>query len=153
VYEPNWSDGVAMAKFDNGAGDHVFAFFTEDGQAIIKGFDHESDVSPHARDVYAVWPGMYEGIPAKLMALIQDENIEHEDVTFACWSVDGKTWQSGSAVISDTIDDGSGWLLAMMQMDAEKFIDWARSYYEEDFEQIGVDGVKKEFGVGRGSEV
>ena len=110
LYEPNWRDGVSMAKYDNGGGDHVVAFFTDEGHAIVKGFDHESGVSPHARDVYETWPGIYDGIPPNLLSLIVDESVEYEDATFCCWSIDGKTWESGSAVIPEDINDGSGWL-------------------------------------------
>ena len=99
-----------MAKYDNGGGDHVFVFFTENGQAIIKGFDHESGVSPHARDEYGIWPGVYDGVPPALLHLIEDDSVEYEEVTFCCWSIDGKTWESGSADIPDDLDDGSGWL-------------------------------------------
>lgn len=33
----------------------------------------------------------------------------------------------------------------MVQMDAEAFIDWGKSYYEESFERIGESGVRAEF--------
>ncbi|MEI2395654.1 hypothetical protein [Paenibacillus phytohabitans] len=35
-----------MAKIDNGAGDHLIILFSPDG-SIIKGFDHESELSPY----------------------------------------------------------------------------------------------------------
>ena len=141
-YEENWADGISMAKYDNGAGDHVFVFFSEDGSTIIKGFDHESGVSPHARDEYEVWPGIYDGVPSSLMNLLQDASVEHEEVTFCCWSVDGNTWVIGSAEIPANLDEGSSWLLDMVQMNAEEFIEWGMSYYEDGFERIGVDGVR-----------
>lgn len=42
----NWDEGVCMAKIDNGAGDHLIILFSADG-SIIKGFDHESELSPY----------------------------------------------------------------------------------------------------------
>jgi hypothetical protein len=146
-YEENWQDGVDMAKYDKGNGDHVFVFFTSDGQTIIKGFDHESQVSPHARDKYEVWPGIYDGAPPALMEYVKDVSVEHEDVTFCCWSVDGASWNAGSAVIPEEIDDGSNWLMEMLQMNSEAFINWAQSYYEKNFDRIGVEGVLKVFGI------
>ena len=130
-----------MAKFDNGSGDNVIAFFSVDGKAVVKGFDHESEVSPHAREEYGIWAGMYDGIPLELLGLVRDEAAEYEDVTFCCWSVDGTSWERGSAVIPEGTDDGSSWLLNMIQMNAEQFIEWARSYYEKDFELLGENGV------------
>lgn len=140
-YEPNWTEGVAMAKYDNGAGDNVVAFFKEDGRTVIKGFDHESEVSPHAREEYGIWPGIYDAMPSNLLSLVSDEAAEYEDVTFCCWSEDGKSWKTGKTVIPEDIDDGSAWLLDMIQMNAEQFIEWARSYYEKDFERIGEYGI------------
>jgi hypothetical protein len=130
-YEENWADEVVMAKYDNGGGDHVIAFFTMDGKTVIKGFDHESEVSPHAREEYAIWPGIYDGMPPELLKLVQDETAEYEHVTFCCWSVDGKTWKTGTALIPADIDDGSDWFLSMVQMNAEEFIEWAKDYYDE----------------------
>ena len=144
-HEADWAHGVAMARYDNGAGDHVVGFFGADGKVVLKGFDHESAVSPHARDEYGIWPGLYDGLPPELWRWLQDETVEHEHVTFCCWSVDGLSWQTGHAVIPDDIDDGSSWLLGMVQMDAEAFIDWGKSYYEESFERIGESGVRAEF--------
>lgn len=143
-YMPNWVDGIAMAKYDNGAGDNVVAFFSLDGKTVIKGFDHESKVSPHAREEYGVWPGLYDGLPSDLLGLLSDEAAEYQDVTFCCWSVDGKSWKTGSAV-PDDIDDGSAWLLRMIQMNAEQFIKWAKSYYEKDFDRIGESGILSVF--------
>jgi hypothetical protein len=140
-YEPNWADGIAMAKYDNGAGDSVVAFFTVDGNTVIKGFDHESEVSPYAREEYEAWPGIYDGMPSNLWDPMSDEAAEYEHVTFCCWSIDGESWKTGSAIIPDDIDDGSEWLLEMIQMNAEQFIDWAKSYYEKDFDRIGESGI------------
>ena len=36
----------------------MFIFFTDDG-CLIKGFDHESEVSIHVRDEFKVWEGIY----------------------------------------------------------------------------------------------
>ena len=143
-YEENWADGVAMAKYDNGGGDHVFVFFTLDGETLIKGFDHESGVSSHAREPYGIWPGIYDGLPSELITLVRDDAVEFEDVTFCFWNLDGKIWKSGTALIPEHIDDGSDRRLRMIQMDADAFIRWAKNYYE-DFAQLGEDGVYKVF--------
>ena len=140
-YDEAWSMGIAMGKYDNGSGDHILAFFGEDGSAIIKGFDHESGISPHARDKYEVWPGIYDGVPPPLMNILQDDSVEHEEVTFCVWTIDGNTWLTGNPKIPAELDDGSGWLLDMVQMTAEEFVEWGQSYYEDGFDRIGVDGV------------
>lgn len=140
-YDPDWLPGIAMARYDNGAGDHLVGLFTSDGQAVLKGFDHESELSPHARDEYAPWPGIHDGLPQDMLALLQDEALEHEDVTFCCWSLDGHSWNTGTAQIPEQMDDGSGWLLPMVQMDAPAFIGWAKDYYGDDFSRMGESAI------------
>ncbi|VXC11301.1 hypothetical protein MASSI9I_51185 [Massilia sp. 9I] len=147
-YEDTRSDAIEMARYDNGAGDHITVFFTSTGKALVKGFDHESEVSPHAQENGEVWPGMYDGLPSDLLPLAQDEAAEYEDVTFCFWSVDGTSWDRGNTLIPDHVDDGSSWLLSMIQMDAVEFIEWARDYYEEGFDLLGESGVFAEFSKG-----
>ena len=144
-HDPAWSNGIAMARFDNGAGDHVIGFFTAEGKAVLKGFDHESELSPHAQDEYAVWPGIYDGLPQELLDLLHDEAVDHEDVTFCCWSVDGVSWSTGTAQIAENMEDGAGWLLPMVQMDAQQFIEWAKHYYGDQFGKIGEAGLLAAF--------
>jgi len=60
TFSPDWCEGVQVATYENGGGDDLVIVFS--GESIlIKGFDHESEVSPHAQDEYGVWPGMYDG--------------------------------------------------------------------------------------------
>jgi len=147
-YHENRADGIAMAKYDNGGGDHVIALFTSDEKVLIKGFDHESDASPHAREEYGIWPGLYDGMPPGLSELLRDEAVEHEDVTFACWSTDGASWETGTAVIPGDIDDGSAWLLDMVQMNAEDFAGWAKDYYGDEFDLLGEARIRAIFKEG-----
>lgn len=62
-YEPHWLAGVSLGIIDNGAGDDLYVIFAPEG-ILIKGFDHESSLSPHAGEEYGVWPGMYDDVPA-----------------------------------------------------------------------------------------
>lgn len=127
-YQKHWSEGVDLATIDNGAGDHMYIFFTEKG-AVIKGFDHESPVSPHARDEYQVWEGMYDGLPNHFDALLTDEAIEKEEVTFCFWNKSGQ-WRQGNVVFNNGEDDGSGFLLGTLFDDPVEFKDWADDYFE-----------------------
>ncbi len=62
-------DEVDMVKIDNGAGDHMYILFSNFG-AIIKGFDHESALSPYANDNGEIAEGIYDSLPEKLMELL-----------------------------------------------------------------------------------
>ncbi|WP_255374236.1 hypothetical protein [Cohnella sp. OV330] len=71
----DWAEGVSMAKIDNGAGDHLIILFSPEG-TIIKGFDHESELSPYAQDEHQVWQGIYDEVPKELLSLLEDDAIE-----------------------------------------------------------------------------
>lgn len=129
-FHPDWSPDTRMAMVDNGAGDTLVALFAPQG-AIIKGFDHESALSPYAGDTYEVWPGIYEQTPPKLLALLDDEALERDDATFCLWREPGDgQWNKGDVTIPPGESDGSGFLLGAIHLSAEAYADWASSYYE-----------------------
>ncbi len=107
-FHADWSDGVQMAKFKSGGGDDLIMIFIGES-AIIKGFDHESPVSPHAQDPYGLYPGIYEGAPSELLDSLRDESLDFEDVTFCYWRManDG-LWQKVRVIL---ISHGSSLLI------------------------------------------
>ena len=67
----------------------------------------------------------------------------------ATYSLDNSNSRTtGNAQIPEGMDDGSTWLLGMVQMDAEEFIEWAKFYYEDEFDLIGEECVSAEFEIG-----
>ena len=128
TFQPKWSDGVSLAKFDNGGGNDVFVF-TRGSEAVIKGFDHESPVSPHAQDEYGIWPNIYAGLPYALSELLDDAAVEREDVTFCTWYVDGD-WILGPIEFPNGEDDGASYLLGTIPYTADEYSAWANVYYE-----------------------
>ncbi|NHN30851.1 hypothetical protein [Paenibacillus agricola] len=129
-FAPLWSPGISAAKVDNGSGDELFVIFAADG-VILKGFDHESGLSPHAREEFEVWPGIYDEVPPKLLGLLNDEAFEQDHVTFCLWreAVDTK-WRSGQVDIPTGMDDGAGWLLGTLYAAPEPYVEWANDYFE-----------------------
>lgn len=127
---PNFYENVSMAKIDNGAGDHLYLLFSPQG-TILKGFDHESELSPHAQEEYKIWPGIYEGVPKALLALLEDEAIESDDVTFCIWRESSdSTWQKGKVEIHEGAADGSVFLLGTIYRTPEDFVEFAKYYFE-----------------------
>lgn len=125
-----WAPHVSLAKIDNGAGDHLFVLFTAEG-VIMKGFDHESALSPHAGDEYEVWPGIYDKVPEVLLAWLDDEAIEKEEVTLCIWrEPEDSSWRKGEVHIPDGEEDGSGFLLGTIFETPEDYVDWAEDYFE-----------------------
>ena len=97
---------------------------------IIKGFDHESELSPHAQEDFEVWKGIYENVPKVLLDLLNDEAIEKDDVTFCIWQEkDQNQWQKCNVEIPEGCDDGSDYMLSRIYS-LEDYLEWARDYWD-----------------------
>lgn len=128
-FHPNFLEATDLVKIDNGAGDHMYILFHEEG-AVMKGFDHESALSPYANEEETVAPGIYEDVPGELLALLGEET-EREDVTFCLWRISTDTaWKKGDVTIPEDEDDGEGFLLGFIFGDADSWLEWAKDYYE-----------------------
>jgi hypothetical protein len=64
-FNSKWGEGEMMASMRNGSGDEYFILFNSHG-AILKGFDHESAMSPWSAEEEKVWPGIFDGVPLSL---------------------------------------------------------------------------------------
>ncbi|RNB89771.1 hypothetical protein EDM56_11430 [Brevibacillus fluminis] len=125
-----WDKGVCMAKIDNGAGDHLIILFSAEG-SIIKGFDHESLLSPYAQDEHSVWPGIYDNVPNELLPLLEHEGIEKEVVTFCIWRKNSDaSWQKGKVKMSEGADDGSDFLIGAIYQTPGEFVQFAKDFFE-----------------------
>ncbi|MNO89481.1 hypothetical protein D3C76_809650 [compost metagenome] len=126
----DFDKNVSFASIDNGSGDDLCIVFAPQG-TIIKGFDHESEVSPYACDEHEVWPGIYEEVPTSLLSLLEDEAIAKDDVTFCFWRENNDlTWQKGKVEIPAGAEDGSDFLLGTIFRTAEDFVEFAEGYFE-----------------------
>jgi hypothetical protein len=141
----NWKDGVSLATYENGSGDDLAILF-KNGCALIKGFDHESEVSPYAQEEYEIWPGIYEGAPEELLAELDDESLEKDHVTFCYWLVSNDTnWRQGPVSFSGGEDDGANWLLSAIKFNSYQFFEWANDYFEGNIERLTYEDVEAEF--------
>nr|WP_154887807.1 hypothetical protein [Paenibacillus xylanexedens] len=130
---------TAWGSVDNGAGDHLHAMFTNTG-TLLKGFDHESPLSPHNREDGEIYPGMYDEVPEDFIRLLDqhEETLAREDVTFCIWQ-EGHSpeWKVGSwiglAMAQEDESDAEGgvaFLLGYIEETPESYIDWAKDYYD-----------------------
>lgn len=125
-------------KIDNGAGDDLYAIFSPQG-AILKGFAHESCLSPYQDGDTQIANAIYAGMPAALLQQL-DEDTEKNDVTFCLWQLPGETvWHQNkvplpTACLEDVstadVDGGQSFLLSYIFADAEEWYQWASIYYE-----------------------
>ncbi|UJF34504.1 hypothetical protein [Paenibacillus hexagrammi] len=126
----DWAEGVCMAKIDNGAGDHLFILFSPKG-CLIKGFDHESGLSPYAQDEHKVWQGIYDDVPKELLSLLEGDAIAKDDVTFCIWHENSDTnWHKGKVEIPKGESDGSDFLMGCIFHTPEDFVEFAEGYFE-----------------------
>ena len=141
----NWSNDVDVATYENGGGDDL-VIIIKGGTILIKGFDHESDVSPYAQEEFRIWPGMYDGAPEELIKVLEDEAFEKDHVTFCIWrQSEVGSWNKGSVVFNEGEDDGSSWLLSSIKASIEEYVEWGKEYYEEDFECLPIERIQKYF--------
>jgi hypothetical protein len=133
---PGRITGADVAMVENGAGDDMFCIFSDEHGSIIKGFDHNSPISPHdfatGPHDFRPWPGIYEETPTELLQYLEFEDFKKTDVTFCIWRrPQDKCWLQGDVDFDfppDT-DDGLSFLLGTVYLDAESYLDWARDYY------------------------
>ncbi len=141
AFNSKWGDGEMMASMDNGGGDDYFILFNHEG-AIIKGFDHESKMSPYGNDDLLLWPGIIDDVPNQFQEFLKEPAFTTEDATFFVWrdSID-RNWTVGNIKYpnDDNDADGSGWMLSMLCGTPSEYVEWAQDYHEQEisFEVVG----------------
>jgi len=136
-FEQAWRPGLDLGEIVNGAGDHLYVLFTEAG-VLIKGFDHESPLSPHAREDGEIWPGMYEEVPETLHAQLRDhqDELQYSDVTCCLWRrKDASAWHRGEWAGIYTVDEvdrdgGASYLMGYLYDSPQSYKEWAEDYFE-----------------------
>ncbi|WP_329349548.1 hypothetical protein OG226_19035 [Streptomyces sp. NBC_01261] len=122
TFHADWGPDQEAALMGNGSGDDFSVHFTPAG-VLIRGFDHESAMSPYGTDDEEVWPGVIDEVPAAPRPLLddpacRDEGIDAPRVTVCLWRETGDTaWRTGSAIdfpAGNGDPDGSGFLLHLL---------------------------------------
>jgi hypothetical protein len=143
AFNSKWGDGEMMASMDNGGGDDYFILFNQKG-AIIKGFDHESEMSPYGNDDLLLWPGIIDDVPKEFEDFLTEPAFTTEDSTFFVWrgSID-RNWTVGNIKYpnDDNDADGSGWMLSMLCGTPSEYVEWARDYHDREICFEVVEGI------------
>ncbi|MEU0113214.1 hypothetical protein ABZ137_05665 [Streptomyces bobili] len=69
TFDATRGPGEETALMVNGSGDDFSVHFTPAG-VLIRGFDHESEMSPYGTDDEQVWPGVIDEVPAALRPIL-----------------------------------------------------------------------------------
>ncbi|TGN81431.1 hypothetical protein E5083_02625 [Streptomyces bauhiniae] len=148
TFDPAWGPGTEAALMDNGSGDDFSVLFTPAG-VLIRGFDHESEMSPYGTEDEQVWPGVIDDVPAALRPLLDepafcDEGIDAPRITVCLWRETGDTaWRTGSAIAfpeGNEDPDGSDFLFHLL---TDRSPDSVRTHFEDYYERpVPLDAVR-----------
>jgi hypothetical protein len=103
-----------VCRVSDGCGDEAVMWFSPTG-AVIRGFGHESDMSPWAQEPMRTWPGLEDGMPGELRRAPTIMIGDVESVTFCIWWAGGASqWSIGPVEMpggTNADADGSEYLL------------------------------------------
>lgn len=98
----------------------------------MKGFAHESSMSPWASESEQLWPGVLDEVPSEFQEFFTEPAFSIGDTTFCIWrrSVD-PSWQVGQIEYPEEDDpDGSEDLLFILDSEPSTYQQFAEQYYE-----------------------
>ncbi len=139
-FDSKWDKGEMMASMRNGAADEYFILFNAAG-AIIKGFDHESPMSPYAGESGKVWKGVLEGVPSEFQSFLTEPAFSIEDTTFCIWrKYNDPTWQVGEIDCPEDEDaDGSEYFLSILDGNPQTYKEFVEEYYEKEIDISAIE--------------
>ncbi|MCT1550462.1 hypothetical protein [Brevibacterium casei] len=110
------TDGVTIARLDDGGGDWFGIAQTADG-VLLRAFDHESPMN--IAETGAVWPGLLEGLPPALHPWTESQEFGDDPgepyITLALWST-GETWQHGAPRVREGIrPEETDWVIGSVK--------------------------------------
>ncbi|MFS8099856.1 hypothetical protein LFM09_22270 [Lentzea alba] len=133
-YDTSWAPGEELASMWDGSGNEYSVVFTAAG-AYVRGFDHESPMSPYATDDDQPWPGVLDTVPDVFRECVEEPAFSDDgtpSVTVCLWREHNDTaWRHGDIAFPDGDEDGADWLFALLtDPTPEAFQDWAEDYCE-----------------------
>lgn len=146
-FADHWSKGESMASMQSGSGDEYSIIFSAAG-AYVRGFDHESPMSPYAED--GPWPGVLDEVPDVFRPYVEEPAFSDDGmprVTACMWREAGDDgWRTGTIDFPDAATedpDGAGYLFQLLvDRSPEAFQQWAEDYYEA---SVGLEAVRHVF--------
>jgi hypothetical protein len=130
-FNSKWAENEQMASMRNGQGDGWYCGFGLSG-AFLKGFDHESEMSPWSMEITKVWPGVLDAVPDAFKSFATEPAFSMEDTTFCMWrGIQDAQWNAGKVSFPAGDDpDGSEWMLSILDGNPNTYKSWAEDYYE-----------------------
>ncbi len=138
-FDAHWDDGEQLASMRNGSGAEYSIVFSRAG-AYVRGFDHESSLSPWAQSPPALWPGLVDDVPTELEAAVTEPAFcdgTLPRLTVCLWRLAGApTWSHGRVALPDGDPDADGADRLFEQLDGEPatYRAFAREYWERELD-------------------
>ncbi|MCA2229647.1 hypothetical protein [Nonomuraea aurantiaca] len=145
-FDSRWAPGEEMASWRSGAGDDYSIVFCLAG-VYIRGFDHESPVSPFASDDLRPWPGVVDDVPEVFRPQLDEVAFTLEDVpliTCCLWrTTSDDRWRTGRATYER---DGSDQMFDLLiDRSPAAYVAWAAT--DEDEPPVPVEPVAHIFAL------
>ncbi len=139
-FNAKWGRGEEMGSMRNGSGDDLFALFNRSG-CLVKGFVHESSMTPYRDNPPSIWPGLLEDVPNCFSSALVEPAFSMSDITFCIWRLhDEKGWSTGQVKFPRSTDpDGSCYLLGFFDGKPKTYQTFAEDYYET---ELPIDSIR-----------
>ena len=120
----------------NGEGDHFFALFNDSG-CFLKGFDHESPMSPWRPNNNGLWGGLLDDVPECFSECLTEPAFDMQNTTFCTWrEYADERWNIANIAFPEDDDpDGSEYLLSNLDGKPVCYSNWAQDYFEVDIDR------------------
>jgi hypothetical protein len=139
-YCKNRLDAGHFFSINDSGGDHYHVLFSPDG-CMIKGFDHECELSPYSWNDENPMPehlarhNFYAGAPETLLRLLDSPDLEKELVTFCAWQPAGDAvWHYAQPEIPADWTDGIDVFLFYTGK-LKEYQNWFEEYYACDLDK------------------
>ncbi|MFI1212629.1 hypothetical protein ACH4UV_34165 [Streptomyces sp. NPDC020802] len=135
-FNAGWAAGEEMASMRTGSGDEYSIVFSAAG-GYIRGFSHESAMSPYGND-YEPWPGVIDEVPEAFHRFVEEPAFTDEDgvpvITACLWrGTTDDQWRHGTIdfpVDRPDPDGTAGLFKLLVDRSPEAFQHFAEDYYE-----------------------
>jgi hypothetical protein len=141
-FNSKWGAGEMVASMRDDSGDEYFILFNCYG-AIMKGFAHESPMSPYATESGKPLAGVLDDVPDEFKDFLSEPAFSIKDTTFCVWrKYTDSSWQVGRIDYPEGDDpDGSEELLSILDGQPSSYKGFAEEYYEREVELSAVGHV------------
>ncbi|MGI9055346.1 MAG: hypothetical protein ACR2F2_06030 [Pyrinomonadaceae bacterium] len=141
-FNSKWSENEMTASMRDGSGDDYFILFNSSG-AIIKGFVHESSMSPFVNEPIEVWKGVLDKVPIEFKDFLSEPAFSIEATTFCIWrKFTDSSWQIGEIDFPEEVDpDGMDELLKILDNNPSTYKDWAEYYFGKEFSLSAIEHI------------